>query len=107
MPGVEHQIRFATPDNWTAVVTARITNIRRAALADGSAGFIAGFSFVGADSPRRPTILERAKRLMYEVRYLPELLLRPWHAPWVDQMIRQKLSGHAKTPVQALVEKAR
>jgi hypothetical protein len=49
--GGEHQIRFVSIDEWTAVVTAMVANCRPSCAEDGSPLFVAGLSFLPDDRP--------------------------------------------------------
>ena len=47
--GGEHQIRFVSTDEWSAVLTALVANCRPSCAADGSPLFVAGLSFLPED----------------------------------------------------------
>jgi hypothetical protein len=49
--GVEHDVRFVSRDDWSAVLRARVANSRPSCAADGSPLFVAGCAFEGTDEP--------------------------------------------------------
>lgn len=50
-PGGEHLIRFVSADEWSAVLTALVSNCRPSCGEDGSPLYVAGLSFMPDDRP--------------------------------------------------------
>ena len=62
--GVEHEVRFVSRDDWSAVLRARVANSRPSCAADGSPLFVAGCAF---SDQERPETTETVRILIEKV----------------------------------------
>jgi hypothetical protein len=57
--GAAHHVRFTTPDDWSAVLSAIAVNSRPSCGADGSPRYVTGFAFTPAQNGQTERLIQR------------------------------------------------